>query len=48
MERLQWAGYHLAQNLPLFLLLENWSVNIEKFQKSHYLSDGYGDMILRE
>lgn len=27
MERLQWAGYHLALTPPLFLLLENWSVN---------------------
>lgn len=27
MERLQRAGYHLALTPPLFLLLENWSVN---------------------
>lgn len=27
MERLQRAGCHLALTPPLFLLLENWSVN---------------------
>lgn len=38
MERLQWAGYHLALTPTLFLLLENWSVNRLKSSKKIQLA----------
>lgn len=34
MERCQWAGFHLAPTPPVFLLLENWSVNTVKSSRN--------------